>query len=145
MKSGFWENAAVLIGGVALALILRRVNQFIFRFSSLAMLYGSVTFFLLRARTLPRLVNWHGFYIVSRLSYGMYLNQFHVVYFLPRLMPLTGTGLSGLAICWTISLIGSLAIAFITFAIIEVPFLKLREHWVARTVPGPSLPAPLFL
>jgi peptidoglycan/LPS O-acetylase OafA/YrhL len=145
MKSGFWENAAVLIGGVALALILRRVNQFVFRFSSLALLYGSMTFFLLRVRTVPRLASWHGFYIISRLSYGMYLNQFHVLDFIPRLMPLAGTGLTGFAICWTVSLIASLAVAFVTFAIIEVPFLKLREHWLARTVPGPAVPAPLFL
>ena len=133
LKSKFWSNSVMLIAGVAAALLLRRYDQSVFRFSSLAVLYGSVTFFLLRVRTMPFVVNWHGFYIISRLSYGMYLNQFHVVEFIPKLMPRVGDGLYGFAICWTLSLIGSLAVAYLTFAIVEMPFLKLREHWLDRT------------
>jgi peptidoglycan/LPS O-acetylase OafA/YrhL len=132
-KSKFWSNAGVLVAGVLVGLFLRRLDQPVFRFSSLAVLYGLVVLFLLRARTLPGVLNWHGFYVISRLSYGMYLNQFHVVDFIPKLTPLVGEGLFGFAICWTLSLIGSLAAAYLTFAVVEVPFLALRQQWLART------------
>jgi peptidoglycan/LPS O-acetylase OafA/YrhL len=133
LKSKFWSNALMLFTGLAVALLLRHLNQFVFRFSALAVLFGSVTFFLLRARTLPDLVNSQGFYVISRLSYGMYLNHFHVVGFIPRLMPYVGDGWAGFVICWILSLIGSLILSYITFAIVEAPFLKLREQWLART------------
>ena len=133
MKSKLGTNLLMLIAGVAAALLLRRFDQAVFRFSSLAALYGSVTFFLLRTRALPRAANWHGFYVISRLSYGMYLNHFHVVDLVPKLTPFVGEGLFGFAICWTLSLGCSLAAAYVTFAIVEMPFLRMREQWLART------------
>ena len=77
------------------------------------------------------MMNWNGFHVLSRLSYGMYLNQFHVIDFIPKLKPFVGVGLFGFAICWTLSLVGSLGVAYATFAIVELPFLKWREYWLA--------------
>lgn len=133
MRSALWPTLLVPVAGLAVGLVLRHMDQAVFRFSSLAMIYGSLVFFLLRASWLPGVVNWHAFYIVSRLSYGMYLNQFHIVDMVPWLKPLVGESLVGFAICFLVSMALSLAGAYITFALIEVPFLKLREQWLART------------
>lgn len=122
-----------LLSGCNVALYLRRMDQPLFRFSSLAVLHATLVFFLLRARTLPRMLNWSGFHVVSRLSYGMYLNQFHVIEFIPKLKPVIGDGLFGFTICWTLSMIGSMVLAYVTFALIEVPFLRMREIWLFRS------------
>ena len=132
LKSKFGPNVSVLIAGLFLTFVLRRANQPVFRFSSLAVLFASITFFLLRIRTLPSTLNWHVFYVISRLSYGMYLNQFHVIDVILRLKPYLGDGLVGFAISYFLSLIGSMAVAYATFTIVELPFLSLRKHWLAR-------------
>lgn len=128
-----WVNVSTCFAGIAVALSLRQISQPLFRFSCLAVLYGSIVFFLLRTRTLPRFVSWRGFYVVSRLSYGMYLNQFDVIHFIPKLQLVVGTGIFGFAICWILSLIASMLVAFVTFAVIEEPFLRLRDRWLVRT------------
>jgi peptidoglycan/LPS O-acetylase OafA/YrhL len=133
MRSALGLNLLVPVAGLAVGLALRYTDQAVFRFSSLAVIYGSLVFFLLRASRLPGAVNFHAFYIVSRLSYGMYLNHFHVVDLIPWLKSLVGEGLVGFSICFLVSMVLSLAGAYITFALIEVPFLKLRERWIART------------
>ncbi len=132
LKSRFVNNALACVAGLAVAICLRSLNQSIFRFSSLAVLYASVMLFFLRARSLPKAMNWHGFYVLSRLSYGIYLNQFHVIDFIPFLQPWVGKGPAGFAICWTLSLVGSMAFAYVTFAVIELPFLKMREKWLGK-------------
>ena len=82
-----------------------------------------------------RLLDWHGFYIVSRLSYGLYLNHFGI---LPHLYNvLGGLRLAGgdatYWLCYLISLAFCLAVAGVTFCLIEHPFLVLRSRWLTKT------------
>ena len=133
LKSKFLNNALTCAAGLIVAFYLRHLNQSLFRFSSLAILYGSITLLLLRAHRLPRWMNWHGFYILSRLSFGMYLNQFQAIEFIRFCKLPGGDGMAGFAICWTLSLISSMAFSYITFASIELPFLRMRERSLGRT------------
>ena len=51
-----------------------------------------------------------------------------------------GEGPAGFAICWTLSLVESMAVSFITFALIELPFLRMRERSLGRTKADELLP-----
>ena len=97
------------------------------------MIYGSVTLVLLQVNSLPACFDWQGFYVVSRLSYGVYLNHFEVLpRVIPRLQRYVGAGTGSMVFCWFAALAVSLLLAFVTFAAIELPFLRLRDRWLAK-------------
>ncbi|HVO32956.1 MAG TPA: acyltransferase [Elusimicrobiota bacterium] len=118
----------ITVIGIGLAFVLRHLSQGVFRFSSLAALFGSVTYFLLTFRPLPRVLQWQGFYVMSRLSYGMYLNHFHLLDFTAALALRAGKGSIGFILCWVVSVMASMLASFATFAIVELPFLRMRER-----------------
>jgi peptidoglycan/LPS O-acetylase OafA/YrhL len=92
-----------------------------------------------------QLTAWRGFHVLSRLSYGMYLNHFEVM---PRLMPplthalvpLVGSGWVLAAISYLVAIVSSALIAAVTFLLIEEPFLAVRERWEARHRPVRAVP-----
>lgn len=94
-------------------------------------------------RASPRvrqLTAWRGFHVLSRLSFGMYLNHFEVLpRLLPRitrgLVPVLGTGPILGAAVYLIAVLSSALVASVTFLVIEEPFLALRARWDARHRP----------
>jgi peptidoglycan/LPS O-acetylase OafA/YrhL len=118
---------------VVLGIVLYAINQVQFNFTSLGLIFGAMALWGIGLEKTPQLLNWHGFYIVSRLSYGMYLNHFGLLGRLrDLLLPLRHRG--GEAAFWIlyiVSILASLAIAFITFQLIEWPFLQIRARWLA--------------
>lgn len=111
--------------------VLYVTSQLLFNFTALALVFGAATFFSMGLNPSPRILNWHGFYLISRLSYGVYLNHFGL---LPKMHDLLGTwgdgGGVGFWIAYLLSFCASMAIAFVTFQLIEWPFLKLRSQWM---------------
>ncbi|HVW83918.1 MAG TPA: hypothetical protein VHB50_04535, partial [Bryobacteraceae bacterium] len=101
----------------------------------LAVLYGGITLFLLRCPKLPAIVDWHGFYVLSRLSYGIYLNQFYTIEFIPYLKSLIPNPYAAFSVGWILALFGCLLFSFLTFAFIELPFLHMRERWLGAGTP----------
>lgn len=82
------------------------------------------------------------FYLISRLSYGVYLNHLLVLrWALPAMQKVFGYGSVGFLLCGIACLLLSLLIAALTFAAIELPFLKLRSKWLAagRRAPLPEV------
>lgn len=126
--NGAAAGAAAVLGGG-----LRAFQKTLFAFSALALVFGGMTLWVIRDQSpLRRILSWHGFYVISRLSYGMYLNHFEL---LPRLVPLIARhgapgGALGLAITYAANVLVSMAIAAVTFILIENPFLALREKWL---------------
>ena len=111
------------------ALCLYVMNRFVFRFSTLALIFGAMML-ATYGESVQRYVRWRGFYIISRLSYGVYLNHFLL---LPPLWALLGKWRmqGGEPVFWAAYLLCflvSLAVAFATFQVIEWPFLALRTR-----------------
>ncbi|MES2179394.1 MAG: acyltransferase [Gemmatimonadota bacterium] len=126
---------AAAIGLAVLGLVLRALNPMVFAFLSLGLVYGAITFLLLDERAQRwGFVRLRGFYTLSRLSYGMYLNHFVLVHWvekpmaawLPTLVPPTLASILGLGIFFA----SSIAVAAVTFVLVERPFLLVRERWL---------------
>ncbi len=136
-----WPLVAI-VGGF----VLRGIDQALFSFSGLALIYGGLVALGLRAGPrVKQLAAWRGFHVLSRLSYGMYLNHFEVLpRLLPRLtrelVPLVGSGWVLAAIAYLVAIVSSALVAAVTFVLIEEPFLALRERWEARHRPVRAVP-----
>lgn len=142
------------MAGVAsvLAVVLRAANGTVFPFLALGMIYGSATVALLviGSDTL-RLLKAPVFYRVSRLSYGMYLNHFAVLRWIApsvgRAVKAVG-GQNPLSVFVTLGIVVVISVSFsvATFAVIEYPFLALRErvqYTKAKFRGLPARPAPV--
>jgi peptidoglycan/LPS O-acetylase OafA/YrhL len=130
---------------VVAAIGLHFLDHEVFAFTALALIFGAATLWGVGLERTPKLLNWHGFYIVSRLSYGMYLNHFGLLERSSALLSgwrVTG-GEAGFWILYLINLLASIAIAFVTFQLIEWPFLQIRARWLAsKKQPLPEAAAP---
>jgi peptidoglycan/LPS O-acetylase OafA/YrhL len=120
----------IVLGGM-----LHSLNQDVFSFSALALIYGGCALFLLRdVSGLGKLTGWWGFYLLSRLSYAMYLNHFVILEWLtPKYLAAIGTHgyvafFSGYAMLLAVSLV----VATTTFLLIESPFLQLRDRLLSQ-------------
>lgn len=130
---------------IVIGLGLREMDKMLFSFTGLALIYGGLVTLGLRAGPRVRqLTAWRGFHLLSRLSFGMYLNHFEV---LPRLLPpvtralvpVLGTGALLAAVTFAIAVLSSAAVASVTFVLVEDPFLELRARWEARHRPARAL------
>jgi peptidoglycan/LPS O-acetylase OafA/YrhL len=125
---------------------LRGIDQILFSFTSLGLIYGGMVALGLRAGTRVRqLTAWRAFHVLSRLSFGMYLNHFEVLpRLLPRLtralVPIVGSGWVLAAVAYLVAILASALVAAVTFVLIEEPFLALRERWDARRRPVRAVP-----
>jgi len=130
---------------IVVGFTLREIDRPLFSFSGLGLIYGGLVTLGLRAGPRVRSVTaWRGFHVLSRLSFGMYLNHFEVLpRILPRLtralVPVVGTGWLLAALVFGISVLSSALVASVTFVLIEEPFLALRERWEGRHRPVRSL------
>jgi len=126
-----YSIAAVALGA---GVLLYRVAQVVTNFAVLALIYGSVTLLIMAPKRLPAVFNWHGFYVVSRLSYGMYLNHFGLLEHLSSYFVgwRKAAGEPAFWVLQAISLVLSVGLACVTFLLIEWPFLRLRDHWLAK-------------
>gem|GEM_PF-5742628 len=137
-----WPLVAIVAG-----FALRAIDAPLFSFSGLGLVYGGMVALGLRAGPRVRqLTAWRGFHIVSRLSYGMYLNHFEVLpRLLPRLtralVPIVGSGWLLAAVAFLVAVLSSALVAAVTFILIEEPFLALRDKWDAKHRPVRAVPA----
>jgi peptidoglycan/LPS O-acetylase OafA/YrhL len=103
-----------------------------FLYSVVAISYGALTFLLLRVR-LPFILRSKAFYIISRLSYGVYLFQGGLLkHVMPYHTHLFGEGFRSYCLAFVLWGAGSLALAFVTFSFIELPFMRLRDRLLAK-------------
>lgn len=143
-----WIPIALLLG-----LGLIGLQKTAFTFTALALIFGSWVWAGLTEP--PR---WLGLvrsplvFALSRLSYGMYLNHEYMQEAAVRFTTQALPGVSrwpalgnGIAVVVLIAL--SAAVAVLTYLLIELPFLRLRARWLARSVVSgvgvrPSQPDP---
>ncbi len=125
-------GAIVLIG---LALVLRFAAKVAFAYSALGVFYGILTLLLLRTSRLPRICRSRVFYVMSRLSYGIYLNHFFLERMLVPVFASHASASLAFVMYYALSVLLSLAVAFVTFSLIERPFLQFRERSTPAAVP----------
>jgi len=117
--------------------MLDLLNPAVFKFSSLALIFGGAALFLIQdsqpgqSRSIAYWgwLNWQGFYVLSRLSYGIYLNHFGLTRgFGDLLSQWLGSSPLGLIFSYLALLAMCMTTSFISFAWIELPFLRLRHR-----------------
>ena len=126
-KFRWCASCAAGVTGIA----LYAIKPILTDFTALALIYGALALLGLSEARLPRILSWHGFYVGSRLSYGMYLNHFGLMEHLAK-WGFKVNGSPAFFLSYPISLVLSIALAAITFSLIEWPFLWLRQQWLAR-------------
>jgi peptidoglycan/LPS O-acetylase OafA/YrhL len=115
---------------IAVSLGLRTIDNRVFGFTALALIYGSSCILLLHLGSkTPPLLRAHWIYVLSRLSFGIYLNHFlFVEYVIPNLSTSLGSSSMAFAVTWLLCVSFSVVLATITFAVVELPFLQIRER-----------------
>jgi peptidoglycan/LPS O-acetylase OafA/YrhL len=136
----------------ALGMAEHELHTVTLSFTALGLLYGGFVIVGLRSSVPNRLTNWRIFHVLSRLSYGSYLNNLILLQLIDpythRYVSAHGASVVFFGLWFIGFVLLSNAVAFVTYAFIEVPFLERREAWLAREkqplVPqmvAPSLPA----
>lgn len=134
-----WLRSTIISAGAVLtmllsALALYRANAVLWNFTALGLIYGSMGLYGISALPLLAVARWRGFYLVSRLSYGIYLNHFVVLPLLyPFLYEWTRHIVVRFWLAYVVCLLVSIMIAIVTFLAIEWPFLRIRARWVDHT------------
>lgn len=140
-KAGFLASGFPLL--ISIAVFLSCFHNLILADTGCALLFGSCTWFLIaRRRTGLRVLESWVFYILSRLSFGMYLNHFYLLNstadFTLHHVPGAGWASAFQQMAGTVLLIlASAGVALVTFCLIEWPFLRLRE-WIFAGQHKPS-------
>jgi peptidoglycan/LPS O-acetylase OafA/YrhL len=122
----------------AAAASLRAVQREVFNLSGMTLVLGSLVWIGLHAEVaLPRILSASVFYVLSRLSFGIYLNHAYLHEPLSRLTMAYVPGANGapsLHLLLTEGLVMALSTfcAAVTFCLIEHPFLRLRETLLKR-------------
>jgi peptidoglycan/LPS O-acetylase OafA/YrhL len=137
-------SAAAVASMLVCGLVLYKASQVVFNFTGLGLIYGSMELYGISALPLPRVLRWRGFYVVSRLSFGLYLNHFGMLALLHlNLAHWSKHSLSNFWAVYLLCLAVCLLVAMVTFLLIEWPFLRIRAQRVDRSRLGSSgqLPA----
>jgi peptidoglycan/LPS O-acetylase OafA/YrhL len=156
-KRGFLGTGWVVLIGLGMG--LATYNSPVFVFFGCALFFGACAWFLIaRRRPELRVLDSRVFYILSRLSFGMYLNHFYIHHsvarFTLRYVPGTESAPAAhLMVSIALFVACSAGIAAVTFCLIEWPFLRLRERLYgghptappSRQIGGLSLPLPVVL
>lgn len=131
---------AVFVGASALGIALRQTNKVIWAFAGLGMVYGGLTLWVLWDRSvLSAPFKWRIWYPISRLSYGMYLNNFVILpgityVAFSQVLRTTGSVVAASSVGFAVGTVVSMFVATITFVLVERPFLILRDRVLERRV-----------
>ena len=135
-----WLGLGILLASAVLAVAIRTANKTIFAFAALGLIYGGLTLWMLWDRSfLSDIARWRIWYPISRLSYGMYLNNYSIL-----------PGITYAVFIWTrqvshstvvgslagliVATLVSMAVATVSFVLVERPFLILRDRTLHRRV-----------
>ncbi len=138
--TGLLARPGLLVALCGLLLgVMMALRSDILPFTGLAIFFASLVWWGVQSGT--RLFEQHIFYVLSRLSFGMYLNHEYMQgWMVSRLGPLLGNAhvpvVAGAALGFLALTCASLAVAAVTFCLVEHPFLMLRTALLRRAVPA---------
>ena len=132
-----------IAGGLLMLVASDKFHLETINFAALAITFGGMVW-LSTQRVIP-IFNGHIFYVLSRLSFGMYLNHQYMETWIanhvaPILLTHGGPAIATAASCLTLAIF-SAALSVVTFVFIESPFLALRTTILQVEI----VPVPLVL
>lgn len=132
--------------GISIAVAMKMIGGTALSYTALGLIYGSLVLIGLHAPVLNRVASWRGFHVISRLSYGVYLNHLVIIEGLQSFMRRHVAPASTNPFVFIFTFLGlmglSLITAFVTFSLIEKPFLNWRERWMSESKPVTQVAAP---
>jgi peptidoglycan/LPS O-acetylase OafA/YrhL len=129
LQSGWTMLGLAILAAAA----LKFSNHVLFEYTGLALVFGTLIWFCLRTRPnfATRALSWRGFYLVSRLSFGMYLLH-QVPMKAATQWALVSFGFARPSLQFTAAFLGdvllTMGMAAVGYVVIEHPFLKLRSR-----------------
>jgi peptidoglycan/LPS O-acetylase OafA/YrhL len=134
--------AAVAAGTMlACGFVFYAIDSLLLNFTALGLIYGSLELYGISVLPLPAILRSRVFYLVSRLSFGLYLNHVGMLFVMHNwFSDWSSRSIVGLWAVYFLCLAASLFVAAITFLLIEWPFLRIRARWVdhQRLAANPS-------
>jgi peptidoglycan/LPS O-acetylase OafA/YrhL len=140
-----WRSLLLVLVGFIALVALRQLQHEVLIFTGLALFFGSLVWFGLN--TGVRLFQSRLFYWISRLSFGMYLNHPYLekpVFYgvLPHLHLFAAGSIASQLLGTFLLSLASAAIAFVTFCLVEHPFLNLRTRLLGERKASQTIPVP---
>ena len=138
-----WALVAAAVIGVA----LRAYDKIVFPYLALALIYGSVVWFLWNAQgVVDRVARVPIFHAIARLSFGMYLNHLIDANAVPRAVSiaamLTSSVLAQCALGLVMVTLQSALLALVSYVVVEQPWLRTRAAlFPATRTPAFATPA----
>jgi len=131
-KKSFIKGLMIVLIGFVLFLLFRKFSKTFFAYTSLSFLFGStITFILITKKNIfGKLLSNKFFYVISKLSFGMYLTHQFAMHEIANQVNshfTFGSDLVKFLLFLTLSTFTSMIISFFGFSLIEQPFLKLRS------------------
>jgi peptidoglycan/LPS O-acetylase OafA/YrhL len=137
-KKGFLATGWCVLAALVACVLLKWAQREILDFSGITLFFGAAVWYLLSTRTRwLSFLDWRIFYVISRLSYGMYLNHEYIHERIAAfasdhdwhaVLPGALSNVAVVAILFTLSA----CISVVTFCAVEYPFLRMRERVLAR-------------
>ena len=130
--------ALLVLLSFLLLVALSAVQGDIFQFTGLGILFAAIVWWAVS--TNANYLGQHIFYLISRLSFGMYLNhEYFAPFIVRRVEPALGLMRLGAASAtgagFVLLALLSMALSAVTFCLIEHPFLVLRTAMLRRVTP----------
>ena len=138
-----WALVAAAVIGIA----LRAYDKIVFPYLALALIYGSVVWFLWNAQgVVDRVARVPIFHAIARLSFGMYLNHLIDANAVPRAVSiaamLTSSVLAQCALGLVMVTLQSALLALVSYVVVEQPWLRTRAAlFPATRTPAFATPA----
>ena len=113
--------------------------QYIWGYTLLNYWFVVIIYCVVHEKMFVRFLDWPPFQYLGKISYGLYIYHFAIVYFFP--VNWFVSGVRGLGISEQFdplfiliaSFVGTVAIASLSYYVLEKPFLKLKERFVSYT------------
>ena len=131
MRLGRWLDVVLLLICVGTFAFWYR-GSLPLLYLSVGVCYGALALLLLRIPP-PPIFRWRVFYVISRLSYGVYLIHLGLLkHVMPYYTRLFGHAFPGYFAAFFLCGAVALGLAFITFSFVELPFLRMRDRLLAE-------------
>jgi peptidoglycan/LPS O-acetylase OafA/YrhL len=105
--------------------------QFIWAYTLLNYWFAILIYCVVHERMFVRFLEWAPLQYLGKISYGLYVYHFPVIWFTGRIRDLGVSVEVGSPLVALLSFIGTVAIASLSYFALERPFLRLKDRFVA--------------